>query len=126
MSIDKSDQNDTSTIPQADIARKILAHSKSSKTSLLVRFVDGTVIAERTAALTLAKTIQKIGFGRVESLGIVVNGEAIVSKSKSLKYNDTLIDGRYIKTHSSTQQKARNLVQISEALGLDLEVQVAD
>lgn len=125
-SAEKTDQNGTSTIPEADIARKILAHSKSSKTSLLVRFVDGTVIAERTAALTLAKTIQKIGFGRVEGLGILVNGEAIVSKSKSLKYNDTLIDGRYIKTHSSTQQKARNLVQISEALGLDLEVQVAD
>lgn len=124
--IETADQDSSSPAPQTDVARKILAHSKSSKLSLLVRFDDGTVIAERTAADTLAKAIQKIGFDRVERTGILVNGEAIVSNSKSLKYNDVQIDGHYVKTHSSTSQKARNLLQISEALGLELEIQIID
>jgi len=125
-SSETTDQDYSSPLPDEDVARKILAHSKSSRTSLLVRFGDGTVIAERTAADTLARAIQKIGFERVEHLGILVNGETIVSNSKSSKYNDVQIDGRYVKTHSSTSQKARNLLQISDALGLKLEVQIVD
>lgn len=106
--------------------RSILSHSKSSKSGLLVRFTDGAVIAERTAAETLAKAVQMIGFDRVEQLGILVNGENIVSNKKSQKYNDFHLAGRYIKTHSSTMQKVRNLQQISEALMLGLEIQVVD
>lgn len=104
----------------------ILRHSKSSKTGLLVRFEDGTVIAERTAAETLAKVVHRIGFDRVEQLGILVNGENIVSNTKSQKYNDYHLAGRYVKTHSSTMQKVRNLQQVSDALMLGLEIQVID
>ena len=105
--IEVSDRDMHLSPRQADVAKKILAHAKSSKTSLLVRFDDGTVISERTAAETLAKVIQRIGFDRVESLGIVVNGEPIISNSKSPKYSDVKIDERYVKTHSSTAQKSR-------------------
>lgn len=109
-----------------ETARKILAHSKSSKTSLLVRFPDGTIFAESTAADTLAKSLQKIGFDRVVRLGIRVNGENIISDSKSEKYNDVQIGDCFIKTHSSTAQKARNLQQISDELGIDLRVQIVE
>ena len=109
-----------------ETARTIMAHSKASKSSLLVRFGDGTVIAEATAADTLAKSLQMIGFDRVERLGVRVNGENIVSASKSEKYNDVRIGNRYVKTHSNTMQKARNLQQISDELGLDLQVKVVD
>lgn len=117
------------TLPKPEPAqqvRTILSHSKSSKTGLLVRFNDGTVIAERTAAETLARAVERIGFDRVEKLGILVNGENIVSNTKSQKYNDHHLAGRYVKTHSSTMQKVRNLQQISDALMLGLEIQVVD
>lgn len=109
-----------------ETARKILAHSKASKSSLLVRFGDGTVIAESTAADTLVKSLERIGFDRVERLGVRVNGENIVSASKSEKYNDIRVGNRYVKTHSSTMQKARSLHQISEELGLNLQVQIIE
>lgn len=125
--ISADDVPDTSTVRERkpeEMLRTILAHSKNSKTSLLVRFIDGTVVAESSAAYTLSKSIEMIGFDRVESLGIRVNGENIVSRSKSEKYNDVQVGDRYVKTHSNTQQKARNLRRISKELGLDLQVQI--
>jgi hypothetical protein len=124
-----NEMEDEGTLAKPDSAEQvqtILSHSKSSKTGLLVRFNDGTVIAERTAAVTLARVVHRIGFDRVEKLAILVNGENIVSNKKSRKYNDILIAGRYVKTHSSTMQKVRNLQQISDALMLGLEIQVVD
>ncbi len=109
-----------------ETARKILAHSKASKSSLLVRFGDGTVIVESTAADTLVKSLERIGFDRVELLGVRVNGENIVFALKSKKYKNIRVGNRYFKTHSSTMQKARNLQQISEELGLNLRVQIVE
>lgn len=124
-----NEMEDEVTLAKSDSAEQvqtILSHSKSSKTGLLVRFKDGTVISERTAAETLARVVHRIGFDRVEELAILVNGENIVSNKKSQKYGDFHIAGRYVKTHSSTMQKARNLQQISDALMLGLEIQVVD
>ena len=104
------------------VARKILSASKSPRTGLLVRFPDGSLISERTAAQTLAKCIQKIGFEKVASLGIQVNSENIVSREQSKRYNDTQIAPYFIKTHSNTAQKKRNIEHISDELGLELEV----
>jgi hypothetical protein len=87
-------------------SRKIMSNSKSSKTTLLVRFPDGTVISEKNAADTFALVLKRIGFERVRSLGRVVNGEPLVSNDPSKKYNDKEIDGLYVKTHSSTSSKS--------------------
>lgn len=105
-------------------ARTILSASKASRTRLLVTFDDGSTIAEKTAAQTLAKAIERIGFERVANVGVLVNGENIASKEKSKKYSDVEISPYFIKTHSSTDQKKRNLEQISKALGLDLEITI--
>lgn len=102
--------------------RTILSASKSSKTILLVRFPDGSTISEPKAAETLAEVIKRVGFDKVEGLGKVVNKEPLVSRFPSSNYNDTLIDGYYIKTHSSTQAKKRLLDDISHELGLGLSV----
>ncbi|NEX46891.1 hypothetical protein [Pseudotabrizicola algicola] len=107
-----------------DTTRKILSASKSSKTGLLVRFPDGTVIAEAKAAETLAKAVEKIGFGEVEKLGVLVNGENLVSRKPSQRYSDTKRGAFYIKTHSSTEQKKKNLDRISDALQLGLSVSI--
>ncbi|GAA6163248.1 hypothetical protein NBRC116590_09520 [Pelagimonas sp. KU-00592-HH] len=110
----------------AEAHRTILSSSKSSKTILVVRFPDGTVISEPKAAYTLAKAIEKIGFEEVRALEIFVNKENLVSLSKSPKYQDHNLAGYYIKTHSSTSQKKKNLEDIAKALKLDLSVQVVD
>lgn len=105
-------------------ARKILASSKASSTRLLVSFPDGSKIAEKTAAQTLANAIERIGFERIENLGILVNRENIVSRSQSNRYNDVQIGSYFVKTHCSTEQKRKNLEQISKLLNLNLEVTI--
>jgi len=105
-------------------ARTILSGTKASKTALLVRFSDGEVISEKTAAGTLVKFIQKAGIESVADLEVFVNAENIVSKSSSMKYNETSAPPFFIKTHSSTAQKKRNIEDISKALGLICEVMI--
>jgi len=107
-----------------EAARKILSGSKSPKTALLVRFPDGTVLAHEKGADTLVAVIQRAGFQRVGELGILVNGENIVSRTRSKKYNEAIVPPFFIKTHSSTAQKKRNIEQISEALGLGIQVEI--
>lgn len=116
--LSKIDYQVRKPLPVSEAAKKIISASKSSKTGLLVRFPDGTVIAEKNAADTLAKAIQKFGFERVGALGVMVNGENIVSKNPSPKYNETPIPPFYVKIHSSTQQKKRNIEQIASELNI--------
>lgn len=105
-------------------ARTILSASQAPRTRLLVTFNDGSTLADKTAAQTLAKVIERIGCERVASVGVLVNGENIAAKEKSKKYSDIEVPPYFIKTHSSTDQKKRNLEQISKALGLDLEIAI--
>jgi hypothetical protein len=121
-----AEQSDSSesVVNEEETARRILSASKGSKTGLLVRFPDGTVICEQKAAETLALAIKKIGFERVAALNVQVNGENIVSRQKSPKYYETFLPPFYVKTHSSTDQKKRNLERISEKLGLGLVVSI--
>ncbi len=105
-------------------ARRILSNSKSAKTGLLIRFPTGEVISEKTGADTLVAVIKMVGMERVEKLGILVNGENIVSRTPSTLYNETRAAPFYIKTHSSTSEKKRRIDQISEALGLGLTVEI--
>lgn len=107
-----------------EATRKILSASKSSKTGLMVRFPDGTIICEDKAADTLVRALEKIGFSKVEALNIPVNKENIVSRSPSMRYNEVKYGGFYIKTHSSTEQKKKNLERISEELDLSLSVSI--
>jgi hypothetical protein len=106
-------------------ARTILAGAKASKTGLVVRFLDGEVISEKTAAATLVKFVQKAGMENVAGLGIQVNKENIVSRTESKRgYNETHIFPFYVKTHSSTSQKKKHIDDISDALSLGCEVMI--
>ncbi|WDR02956.1 hypothetical protein PSQ19_01660 [Devosia algicola] len=105
-------------------ARKILSSSKSSKTALLVRFPNGNVLAKEKAADTLIAVIQHAGMERVANIGLMVNGENIVSRSPSKKYNEAPVPPYFVKTHSSTAQKKRNIEQISDELNLGLMVEI--
>ncbi|MCO5792213.1 MAG: hypothetical protein HEQ21_05290 [Blastomonas sp.] len=105
-------------------ARRINAGSRSSKTALLVRFPDGKVIAEEKAAGTLVAVLRHVGLSRVSELGVKVNGENLVSRSPSKRYQETPISPYFVKTHSSTAQKKRNIEEVSDALGLGLRVEI--
>ncbi|SIN75644.1 hypothetical protein [Vannielia litorea] len=108
-------------------ARKtILGASKSAKTLLTVKFEDGTVVYEPKALETFALAIQKIGFDRVERLGLVVNREPLVSRSPSKRYADFQVGNTFIKTHSSTSQKKRTLEEIAARLGESLIVRIVE
>lgn len=48
-------------IEPAAVAKTIVSAQKSSKTVLVVKFADGTVIYEAKAAETFAKSIKKLG-----------------------------------------------------------------
>jgi hypothetical protein len=104
--------------------RTILSNSKASKTALLIRFPNGDVIAKEKAADTLVAVIKHAGMEQVEALGIKVNGENIVSRTPSKKYYEAHVPPFFVKTHSSTAQKKRNIEQISEALDLGLSVEI--
>lgn len=110
------------TEQEQQTARTILSASKASKTRLLVVFPDGTKIAEASAAQTLAKVLERIGLEKIASLGILVNRENIVSSYPSKKYNETPIGRYFVKTHSSTNQKKKNLEEISSSLNLGLQI----
>ena len=58
-----AEQSDSpeSVVDEEETVRRILSASKGSKTGLLVRFPDGTVVCEQKAADTLALAIKKIG-----------------------------------------------------------------
>lgn len=118
------DDHQEDTEQEFQAARTILSASKASRTRLLVTFSDGTTLAEKTAAQTFAKVVERIGCERVANVGVLVNGENIASKEKSKKYSDIEVPPYFIKTHSSTDQKKRNLEQISKALGVNLNVQI--
>ncbi|GGB01725.1 hypothetical protein [Allosediminivita pacifica] len=59
------DDHEEDSEQEVQAARTILSSSKGSRTRLLVTFSDGTILAEKTAAQTLAKAIQHIGCERV-------------------------------------------------------------
>ena len=107
-----------------EAARKILSGSKSSKTALLVRFPNGDVLAKEKAADTLVAVVQHAGLEQVEKLGIMVNGENIVSRTPSKKYSEARVPPYFIKTHSNTAKKKQNIEQISEGLNLGLKVEI--
>jgi len=107
------------------VAYTIEAHSKSPKTALKVKFPDGTVFFEKTAVNTFIATLQKIGLQRVSALGLQCNNYPLVSKIKApAEYNQTVTDGYWVMTHSSTEGKRKQLYDIATGLKVDLKVDV--
>ena len=104
-------------------ARSIASGPKAPKTGLNVTFKDGTVISGANASEIFAKTIKKFGFQRVVDLNEKVYGFPLVTKRKSLTdYSQTAIDGYFVLTHLSNEDKQKKLLKISDALKEKIEV----
>lgn len=101
-------------------------HKKAGKTNLRVHFPDGTIIENRFAKDTLLELVQKVGVGKVRSVGMVQCGIPLVSNTIDNAYGNSQIDvgeGWYLITNSSTIQKRQQIEKISEAFNLGLKVE---
>lgn len=106
------------------VTRTISSSHKSPKTILAVKFPNEAVIFEAVAADTFAKSLKKLGLQRVSQIGMKVCNHPLVSKQRSAAYKQTEIDGYLVMTHSNTEDKRRQLLEIASALNVELSVDV--
>lgn len=94
-----------------------------------VAFPDGTVICRRTAISTFIATIHRIGFERVAGLRILHAGINIVSRIRRSTENGHICQQKvgewYIFSNTNNRQKMRDLRNISDRLGLYLQISKA-
>ena len=70
-------------VESGEVARTITSGHKSSKTILVVKFPDGTVLFETVAADTFTQSLKKIGLQRVSDLSMKLYNHPLVSKQWS-------------------------------------------
>ncbi len=99
--------------------------TKSAKTNLRVTFPNGKVVENRFAYETLQEVVMIVGIEKVRPLAIVQCGVPLISNAQDDFYNQKEIaKGLYLITHSSTGQKKQQIEKISEALNLNLKVEI--
>ncbi len=122
--------NELSTLSR-DINRHLrkLEGGKTSSQKLRVIFSDGMVIFENKAVDTFIKSFQYIGLEHVSELKSIRShgGHPIVSREENESAGQVRkIDGYFIETHSSTEQKARYIQGVAKALHLEISVELID
>ncbi len=99
---------------------------KKPTEGIRVAFPDGTVICRRTTISTYIATIHRIGFERVASLRILHSGINIVSRIRRSTENGHVCQHEvgewYIFSNTNNRQKMRDLRNISDRLGLYLQI----
>ena len=95
--------------------------------TLRVTFPDGTVICKNKATDTFIQSLQHIGLQRVSELPIRHLRHPLVStqKDESAK-NFRELEGYFIGTYSSTNQKAKQIRCIASILNVEISVEVID
>lgn len=99
--------------------------TKSAKTNLRVTLPNGKVIENRFAYETLQEVVMLADVEKVRPLGIIQCGVPLISNTLDNFYNQKEIaKGMFLITHSSTGQKRQQIEKISDALDLNLKVEV--
>jgi len=114
-----SNQQNTAT-PYTKISQKRKKHI------LRVIYPDGKVIKNKIISHTFIEVIQNAGLEKVRDLGIMLNGCNLVSNIVIPTYKRSqkaVGNGLYIMTCCDTNKKQKILLQISDALHLDLVVE---
>ena len=99
---------------------------KSKRNKLKVTFPNGEEVCSSIVADTMVEVIRRIGFEKVNMLGIEMYGCPLVSskKMKDEKYNWSQAEpNMYIFTHSNTDKKIIQLQEINHALSLGLRIE---
>lgn len=101
------------------------SRSKSAKTNLRVTLPNGKVIENHFAYETLQEVVMLAGAEKVRSIGIIQCGVPLISNTQDNFYNQKEIaKGMFLITHSSTGQKRQQIEKISDALNLNLKVEI--
>ena len=102
---------------------------RGNATKLIVKFPDGTIIAEPKATDTLVKTVKKIGVAKVRSVvekeNLVFCRVPVISNRRDSKYGKSQKDlgnGWLLITHSNNPMKKGFLDKVSKELNLGLIV----
>jgi len=125
---DEHDTKQYSLVPklaERKTDRKVKSSPKSQKTRLAVTYPGGKRIEHRYAYETFLEVIENVGPEKVAALNLSWVGLSLVSRTKDDYYNQHEIkDGWLVVTHSSTNQKKKQLEEISKALNLNLRIDV--
>ena len=98
---------------------------KSRPKRLRVEFPDGTIFCENKAVDTFVQALNHIGLERVLELSIKLNRRPLVSTQRLEQVRAAKeLNGYFIETHSSTDQKARCIKQVADALHIELSASV--
>lgn len=105
--------------------------SRGNATKLIVKFPDGTVIAEPKATDTFVKTVKKIGVSKVRNIvekeNLVFCRVPVISNRRDSKYGKSQKDlgnGWLLITHSNNPMKKSFLDRVSQELNLGLRVTI--
>lgn len=105
--------------------------TRGNATKLIVKFPDGLIISEKTAADTLVKVVKRIGVEKVrrvvEKENLVFCRVPVISNRRDSKYGHTQKDlggGWLLITHSNNLMKKSFLDKVSHELNLELKVTV--
>ena len=88
---------------------------------------DGSILQEKSAALTFAMAVKEAQLLKVRKLGLKCRKVPIVSTTRDKKYGNRQFEmesGLFVITHSSTYEKKKLLERINEALHLGWKVEI--
>ena len=83
---------------------------------------DGEEICRQHVAKTFVEAIKKIEVERVKSLHMESCGISLLDTKKHHTYSQTLVEGYYIMTNTTTDDKIEQLDEIKRRLNLDIQV----
>ncbi len=117
-------------IPKPNPEPNIPTRTVTNKTKgLRVTFANGDVICCKFAIETFIQTIKKIGFERVAKIGIMHSGIPLVGREKTniIRRSGNLpqhyIDGWYVFSNTSNEEKKKDLMRISDVYDLKLKLE---
>lgn len=104
---------------------------RSVRTTLIVKDSEGNLISpgdpgQQSGADVFIKCLEIAGCDKVESIGIKINGEPLISSNPHCNYvpQSHKCGQWYIATHSSTASKFKILSEVSAALSLDWDIRI--
>lgn len=120
-------------LPDPQVAHRSFGPQKAKKddiakkTRLKVTMPDGTTIEHKAAKDTFVEVIRRIGLERVRPIGLKFCKVPIVSNTRDSKYGKSQVPvegGWLVLTHSSTNDKKKQLDKIAKALHLNIKVEI--
>lgn len=99
----------------------------SSRQKIWVQFPDGHISNHARVMQTLVDVVIFAGPERVRDLNIIVCGDNLVTSNLNPTYTKAykeVGEGLYVNTASDTKRKYQQIMEINEALGLDLIVRL--